>query len=292
MQDQYDETEVNPFAKRSILVELCISEWNGQVKDLNVRDKVSSDNNANRSRLQVTKKLFGKGSLLHQINTLSSQIRAYKNDHTLQWYPSVGLLATSFFFDFKSEIDAMIFRWNGLVEKLCTGWEDQLQQLAHNNELGTLYNPDDYPTVDELRRKFRVTLNFMPVPQSGDFRVDIHNEELAQLRSHYDGVYKQKVEDVTREAWQKLYKLVKGMSDKLHADDVKRWHGSFISNASEMCEMLTHLNVGQDPELERARLELSQAMTGIDDIEVIKENEAVRNTLRKKLDTVLDSYGW
>jgi len=293
MQDvvQEDTSNTGGLAASGMLVEVRISEWNGQVKDLNVRDKVSSDNNANRSRLQVTKKLFGKGSLLHQINTLSSQIRAYKNDNTLQWVQSVGLLPATNFYNFNTEIHALVDRWRGLVDKLCTGWDAQLQQIQQDNELGALHNPDDYPTAEELKRKFSIFINFMPVP-TGDWRVQVQADELRELKSHYQAVIEQKTADVNREAWNKAYKVVRGMADKLHSEDVKRWHSSFVTNAKDMCEMLTHLNVTKDPELERARRDLENAMMGIEDIDDIKENDAKRDALRKKLDTMLSVYDW
>ena len=73
--------------------------------------------------------------------------------------------------------------------------------------------------------------------------------------------------------------------------DKRRWHDTFIGNASEMCKMLTHLNVAKDPKLEEARRKLQDAITGVD-IDSIKEDEFTRSDVKEKLDAILSDYNW
>ena len=86
------------------------------------------------------------------------------------------------------------------------------------------------------------------------------------------------------------------MADKLasqpEGDDTKRrWHDTFLTNAEDLCEMLTHLNVTKDPELERARLALKNAIRDVD-MEDIKKDELTRLDVKSKLDTILKAYEW
>jgi hypothetical protein len=88
--------------------------------------------------------------------------------------------------------------------------------------------------------------------------------------------------------------MLLGMSDKLtesDADTKRRWHDSFVTNARDLCRMLSHLNITKDPELERARRALEQVMLGAD-IEVIKESEAVRQSMKSKVDSILNQFEW
>jgi hypothetical protein len=55
--------------------------------------------------------------------------------------------------------------------------------------------------------------------------------------------------------------------------------------------MLTHLNVTNDPELERARRGLERAIMGVD-IDDIKEDEDARATLKKNVDNILSGFDW
>ncbi len=84
------------------------------------------------------------------------------------------------------------------------------------------------------------------------------------------------------------------MSDKLTEGDEetkRRWYDTFLTNAQDMCAMLTHLNITKDPKLEAARRQLETALLGAD-IDDIKENEGVRADLKVKLDAILKGYEW
>jgi len=74
-------------------------------------------------------------------------------------------------------------------------------------------------------------------------------------------------------------------------EDKTRYHDSLISNPLELCELLTKLNVTNDPKLEEARRQVELAMVGAD-IEAIKDSVAVRNELKSKVDKVLQKFEW
>jgi hypothetical protein len=88
--------------------------------------------------------------------------------------------------------------------------------------------------------------------------------------------------------------MLSGMSAKLTDSDdeaKKRWHDTFITNAQDMCAMLTHLNITGDPKLEAARRQLEQALISVD-IDDIKEEVGVRVDLKQKVDDILKGYDW
>jgi hypothetical protein len=71
----------------------------------------------------------------------------------------------------------------------------------------------------------------------------------------------------------------------------RRYHDTLITNAQDLCQMLTHLNVTGDPELERARRLLEKSIVGVD-IEDIKTSPEVRSDVKDKLDTILKDFSW
>jgi hypothetical protein len=105
---------------------------------------------------------------------------------------------------------------------------------------------------------------------------------------------KTRLKEAMRGSWEKLHTMLTGMSEKLtevDEDTKKRWHDSFVTNARDMCRMLTHLNITKDPELEKARRALEQVMAGAD-IDVIKDNPMVRESMKTKVDSILKQFEW
>jgi hypothetical protein len=160
--------------------------------------------------------------------------------------------------------------------------------------LGDLYDPADYPSLDEVMGKFDFRLVFSPVPDAGDFRLDLPAQELDVMRRQYEAQANERVEAAMQDQWGKLHDMVARMSEKLiepEDEDKRRWHDTFITNAQEMCHMLTHLNVTKDPKLEEARRGLERAIAGVD-IEHIKADAVVREDVKEKLDAILKQYEW
>ena len=58
------------------------------------------------------------------------------------------------------------------------GWE--IAQAAASQ--GYLFNANDYPEIGDIMKKFSYSLQYIPLPDAGDFRVDIGNEALTELK--------------------------------------------------------------------------------------------------------------
>jgi hypothetical protein len=234
-------------------------------------------------------------SLRKDISDYAAGCRLWHNTRTLPWADKgARLLSTSLFLDYKTEANIRRDTFNKMVDNFCTNYP-ALVQTSHNY-LGTLFNHEDYPSVDEVRSKFGFRLVFSPVPESGDFRLQVAEQDLQDLRQQYEDNFSSRLADAMREPWDRLHKLLIGMSEKLtdvEGDDEskKRYHDTLITNAQTLCSLLTHLNVTKDPKLEQARRDLELTMLGAD-IDAIKESPEVRKGMKDKLDAILKQYEW
>jgi hypothetical protein len=103
-----------------------------------------------------------------------------------------------------------------------------------------------------------------------------------------------RLEEAMRGSWERLHNQLLSMSEKLvevEGEDKRRWYDSFLTNPQELCDMLTHLNVTNDPELEKARRDLEVALMGAD-IDVLKDSEHMRATVKTKVDNIIKQYEW
>jgi hypothetical protein len=274
----------------SMLVELNISVWTASVSDKDISAKVAADNNATADAGQYKKNLMAGTSARKDIADFAAACRTWHNTRTLPWSDrGPRLLPSSLFLDYKSEANTRRDKFHEMVDDFVKNYATHVTQAqAHS---GALFNPADYPSADEVHSKFGFRMVFSPVPLSGDFRIDAPNQELQELVEQYEASMHERVVEATKSVWDKLHTMLTGMTDKLALTEKTRWHNSFVTNAQEMCQMLTHLNVANDPKLEAARKALEVAMLGAD-IDDIKDSEYVRADMKDKLDGILKAYTW
>jgi hypothetical protein len=281
------------IAEAAMLVELNISVWTANKIDKDASRKVADDNRASADAGHFRKNLMAGSHLRKEIADYAAGCRLWHNTRTMPWADrGPRLLPTSLFFDYKTEANARRDYFMDKREK----FGREYPRLVHTaqNYLGSLFDPLDYPDVDEVMSKFDFRMVFSPVPTAGDFRIDLPVQELEIMRKQYEDNANERVASAMQEQWGKLHDMVTRMSDKLvepEDEDKRRWHDTFLTNAQEMCSMLTHLNVTKDPELEAARRDLERAIAGVE-IDHIKEDLTVREDVKGKLDAILKQYEW
>ena len=279
----------------AVLVELNISVWTANKLDRVQTDKVIADNSAVRNAAQVRKNLMAGTSMRKDIADYAAGSRLWHNTRTLPWADKgARLLPTTLFMDYKAESNVRRDTFNNMVDNFITHYPALVQTA--NNYLGKLFNPEDYPSAEEVRSKFGYRLVLSPVPESGDFRLAIADQDLQDIRKQYEDNFSQRLAEAMREPWDRMHKLLIGMSEKLtdnegDEESKKRYHDTLVTNAQGLCSMLTHLNITKDPKLEQARRDLELTMLGAD-IEVIKESPEVRKDMKAKVDAILSKYQW
>jgi len=276
----------------AVLVELNISVWPAAKIDREITDKVNSDAGAVHGASQTKKNLFAGTSLRKDIEKLAARVRLYHNQHTLPWADKgERLLPTKLFMEYKQTMN----RYEDTFNMMCDNFFAEYPRLVAEapNALKALYKAEDYPDLDEVRLKFGFRRSVKPVPEAGDFRLDVPTTDLDELREEFEKQQTEKLADAVREPWERLHKLLTDTSKKLEdtGEDKKRYHDTLVSNPLELCELLTKLNVTNDPKLEEARRQLELTMLGAN-IEAIKEDADVRKELKSKVDSILGKFSF
>lgn len=285
------------ISSSAVLVSLNISVWPASKLDREVTDKVITDANANANAGKFMKDLFAGTSLRKDIEKFAAGCRVRHLKFTLPWADKgERLLTTALFMDYKKFINDAEFKFEQLCENFFTAYPQLLADAPAN--LKGLYKAEDYPDLEEVKRRFGFRYVFSPLPEAGDFRLDVGNADLEELKHKYASDYELRLAEAMREPWDRLHKVLTSMSDKLKDDDTdkegnsnKRYHESLVTNATDLCALLTKLNITQDPKLEEARKQLETTMLGAD-IEAIKESPAVRESMKSKVDAILDKFNW
>jgi len=277
----------------AVLVELNISVWPAAKIDREVTDQINSQAGAVRDATQTKKNLFAGTSLRKNIERFAAKVRLYHNQHTLPWADKgERLLPTKLFMDYKQTMNKYETEFNDLCNQFFDNYADLVQEAQAN--LNKLFDPNDYPPLDEVKLKFGFRRTVKPVPASGDFRLDVPAEDMDELRSEFEKQQQDKLAEAVREPWERLHAQLVSISEKMtDADDdtKKRYHDSFITNPLELCALLTKLNITNDPKLEEARRQLEITMMGAN-LESLKEDSEARSELKSKVDAILGKFDW
>ena len=282
------------ISSSALLVELNISVWPASKLDREVTDKVNTDASAVRGASQTKKNLFAGTSLRKDISDFAARVRLYHNKHTLPWADKgERMLPTKLFMEYKQTMNGFEQTFN----MMCTNFFIEYPRLVVDapNNLGSMYKAEDYPDITDVRLKFGFRRAVKPIPESGDFRLDIPAHDLVEMKNDYEKQYSDRLAEAMREPWERLHKMLVGMSEKLTDvegdDSKKRYHDTLISNPIELCGLLTKLNVTNDPKLEEARRQLEMTMLGAD-IEDLKGHAPARVELKSKVDEILKRFDW
>jgi len=277
----------------AVLVELNISVWPASKLDREITDKVNTDASAVRGASQTKKNLFAGTSLRKDISDFAARVRLYHNKHTLPWADKgERMLPTKLFMEYKQTMNGFEQTFNMMCNNFYIEYPRLVAEAPTN--LGTMYKAEDYPELEAVKLKFGFRRTVKPVPEAGDFRLDIPAHDLDEMRDEFLKQQDNKLAEAMREPWDRLHEMLVGISEKLtdvEGDSKKRYHDTLISNPIELCGLLTKLNVTNDPKLEEARRQLELAMLGAN-IETIKDFAPARNELKSKVDDILKRFEW
>jgi hypothetical protein len=281
------------IASSAVLVELNISVWPANKVDREMTETVNTNASAVRDASQTRKNLFAGTSLRKDIEKLAARIRLYHNQHTLPWADKgQRLLPTKLFMEYKQTMNNYEAQFN----QMCNNFFIAYPQLVTEAQvhLGTMYRADDYPDLTNVRNKFGFRMAIDPIPESGDFRLDISAQDLDEMKAQYEAKFDERLAEAMRTPWERLHTVLTAMSEKLKdedGNDKKRYHDSLVTNAQDLCELLDKMNITNDPKLEEARKQLEATMLGAD-IETIKDSAHVRESMKNKVDAILQKFEW
>jgi hypothetical protein len=281
----------------AMLVEFNASVWTARKLDKTTTDEVVASKNAGaKDAARVNKHLLAGRTELDVIQQAVSRARQFVYDNTAPWSDSgLRLLPTVNFMkftermnEFEEEMEAIVKSFVAIYPTLITA-----QALA----LGDMFKRDDYPTANEIMTKFSFRVNYMPVPSSGDFRVDVGNQAQAELKARLEALTQERIDSAMADVRERLSTHLKRMSDRLTTDYVggeakqRRFHDTLVDGALELCDLTKSLNVTNDMALEGARKQLEELLVGVTPAD-LRKNEAIRQDVKKNVDAILDKFNF
>ena len=279
------------ISSSAMLVDLNINTWTARKLDRTVTDEVNHAKRANHKAARVNKHLLPEVEHLDRILKYSTAVRNWVYEKTLPWSDrGPRLITTAAFFDFKREIDEHKREFDTMVENFITYYPTLISTQAF--KLGDMFNREDYPSVDDVARRFNFSVSYLPVPEAGDFRVDIGQEAVEELRKQYDEAYSRRWDNAVNDIKQRLLGGLHHLSDRLSPNEDgerKRFRNNILEEFADTISTVRALNITKDEAI-YALIDQSEKVIANITVDDVKESDAVREDVRSKVDSILDAF--
>jgi len=271
--------KVRSLADKAILVKLSISRYAARIQDKEAKEFVSQKNKADARAFVVSKRLLDPDDkIVSRVTTAVNNVKNYHRIKTVPWdYDGTGVIRSTQYPTYAAKMRELMDEYHEAVKEYIKAFID-LKERA-KPFLGDSYNENDYPSEGELEYKFKISLDVLPIPQAGDFRVDLPAEAMAEIEEKIKKAEKEKLNEIVNILFKRLYDPVKHMVEILSKDD-SRIFGSLIGNIEKITEILPDLNLTEDPELENLRKEIEEKLLQIP-IEEIRGSDYVRKEAKE-----------
>lgn len=274
----------------SMLVELSISTWTGRKLDKRASQDVITRNNADAGIANVHKKLLGNCDELTAVQKFTANVRNLHYGMTMPWSDTgLRLLPTAQYMKYHAAMTDVQNEYERMVQTFLDAYDWAITQSQA--KLGDMFDPADYPSTDSIASKFRFRFSYIPLPDAGDFRIDIGNEGNELVRSHYQSYYAEQLKTAMDDVWQRAYKALSKMSERLdYADHEQKkvFRDTLVSNVTDMVELLNVCNVTGDSQMAALAMKLDDTLRGVTP-DALREDGYLRAETKRAVDDVIKS---
>ena len=271
------------LASSCIQIDFSAGTWTGRKLDRKASDEVEIQNGAHPRMANVHKKLLGDCQELIAIRKFVGNVRNSHYRMTLPWSDmGLRIIPTTKYFDYHKQMTEYQNEFYTMLDKFLGVYDWAVIQAE--TTLGDMFNKNDYPTADTLRGKFNWRLSYIPMPDAGDFRVDIGNEQADAIREQCAEYYS----TMFHQAIQEIAEPLKNMSERLdysNGEDKKVFRDTLVSNVVTAIDLL---GVTTDPKFVKIKQELDHAFVGVTP-DALREDPTLRKNTKQAVDNAIAS---
>lgn len=269
---------------KAMLATLNIRTWKAQKYDRQASHQVAENNRAKDKAGRYNKRLIDVDQYIKPIDSCGNRMREAHYSMTLPWLDNgQRILPMAHYQRYCGVMNDLRDEFDQAVRYFLSKYPDA--KFEARQFLGSLYNDNEYPSVDQLAAKFEADYYMTPLPDSSDFRVDIDDADIEKAAERIDAALKQG----EAEAWRRLTECVEAIASKLPAYDrgeLRTFKDTLITNLRDIAELTPGLNILDNPRLEALASVANQRLAQYD-AKTLKENEALRHDVAKEAEAIL-----
>jgi len=231
---------------KAMLVKLKISKWTARKLDKKTSERVAAESGIDPRRGSYYKTLVG-GDTIESIKKKATEIRTYHYKMTLPWSDEgPRILSSELYFEYMEEMQRLRTEYDQLVEQFVREYPYAREEAKRM--LGSLFDPEDYPSTDEVASKFGVHLEVHPLPSGDDFRVNLSEDEVQRIQREIEERTNATLQSSMEEVYERVQKVVEAFEDRLQEEGTI-FRDSLVNNARELVALLPKFNLTGDEKL-------------------------------------------
>ena len=254
----------------------------------------SHDSTTRSSKCIIAKNLYD------HIASFQRETRKQHNEYTggMRWTKNKDIMSTKIFSggaDHMEPYETWRKNREATLDNMAHEFAQQtypLAKTAAQNDLGSLYNPDDYPSKQEVYESIGMEVEIDPIPKGSDFRCSLDPATQKELVQQYD----LRLEAVQKES---VVKLISALSTKLShiTNSIKNdkvIHNSTLNDLYKYADSLPAIDFTNDATLKDLADRVVREVTcdGLRNKDLLKDPDAKETVEKSATDIAnnLDAY--
>lgn len=282
-----DTQNLPTISSSALRVGLSISVPTMRKMDKKATREVVAHNHAQTGSATVSKKLISNTSLV-DMNKLVTSMRGYHRDQTVPWGDLGDRLVSNVnLIDYRNNMAQLEGEFWDLSQRIL---DDYPRAVAKAQlQLGDMFNEAEYPSVEQLRRKFKFSLAFEAVPDVGDFRVDIGVQAANEMREQYKQVLADRIDAVHQDLADRLAEPLQRMSKGLDYSEYERPSGfreTLVGNVLAIVDLMRSCNLNGNAHITAIQEDLRDTLKGVTP-DGLRSDPHLRADTKRKVDQII-----
>ena len=288
------------LATSAVLVNAEVSVWSATKQDRVISNEVTTAKKADHSAGRYVKNLLADDPTHKQLLNYRQTVYNWLRRSTYDWNGSLRLLPVVNLPKFKAEFQQHEKSYFALRDEFLNRYPTIVSNMAFKQ--GDMLDRNEYPSVDQIKDKFRIRLYVAEVPQS-DFRCSIAQDLAEDLKTTYQKqVNDEIVPQVMADIASQFMEVMESISHCCGVDEIssstdgevktkkRKIYETTVDKAKDLCNTFRSFNLTNDAEMAQASASLEKVLNGIS-ADDIRESDAVRESVKQGVDDILGKFG-
>lgn len=288
------------LATSAVLVNAEVSVWSATKQDRVISNEVTTAKKADHSAGRYVKNLLADDPTHKQLLNYRQTVYNWLRRSTYDWNGSLRLLPVVNLPKFKAEFHQHEKAYFDLRDEFLNRYPTIVSNMAFKQ--GDMFDRNEYPSVDQIKDKFRIRLYVAEVPQS-DYRCAIAQDLAEDLKTTYQKqVNDEIVPQVMADIASQFVEVMESISHCCGVDEIststdgevktkkRKIYETTVEKAKDLCNTFRAFNLTNDAEMAKASASLEKVLNGIS-AEDIRESDAVRESVKQGVDDILGKFG-